>query len=458
MSLSEQEFRVRSDEALNTARHALLPLADSEGFEVELQNGVLNLVFEEPVETKFVVSPNAPVRQTGCRRCPEVLNSPGRRTWAPSHSMEKRCRRSPDRLTRMFLDGLPEGGHYERSRWVLSGRVWLQPDVGGLMKRTLLALLIAVTAIATFTVSAQQNADRVRALPGDRPAPNTHATRSAVFGRNGMIATSQPLASAAGLKVLQEGGNAIDAAVTAAAVLAVVEPSMTGIGGDLFAIVYDAKTKTLHGLNASGRSAYAATPEEYAKRGLTRMPGSVCCRSRCRASWKAGPSCSRNTRHASDVEDRRAGRRLCEERLRGVGDHQRAMESQPEEAGGRSGDRGHLHAQRPPARAGRDLQQPTPGRDARSHRQGRARRLLQGRHRAGDHRRHEEARRSARRADFADHKADWVEPISTTYRGYDVYEMPPNTQGFVVLEMLNILGGASISRRWDTTRQRRCTP
>ena len=69
-----------------------------------------------------------------------------------------------------------------------------------------------------------------------------------------MIATSQPLASAAGLKVLQDGGNAIDAAVTAAAVLAVVEPSMTGIGGDLFAIVYDAKTKTLRALNASGRS------------------------------------------------------------------------------------------------------------------------------------------------------------------------------------------------------------
>src|SRR3954463_6790703 len=63
MSLSEQEFRVKSDEALNAARHALLPLADSEGFEVELQNGVLNVVFEEPVETKFVVSPNAPVRQ-----------------------------------------------------------------------------------------------------------------------------------------------------------------------------------------------------------------------------------------------------------------------------------------------------------------------------------------------------------------------------------------------------------
>ena len=62
-TLSEQEFRVKSDEALESSRRALLPLADTAGFEVELQNGVLNLVFEEPSETKFVVSPNAPVRQ-----------------------------------------------------------------------------------------------------------------------------------------------------------------------------------------------------------------------------------------------------------------------------------------------------------------------------------------------------------------------------------------------------------
>ena len=63
MTLTDQEFRVRSDEALEQARRALLPLADQAGFEVELQDGVLNLVFEEPAETKFVVSPNAPVRQ-----------------------------------------------------------------------------------------------------------------------------------------------------------------------------------------------------------------------------------------------------------------------------------------------------------------------------------------------------------------------------------------------------------
>ena len=63
MTLTEQDFRVKSDQALEDARRALLPLADAEGFEVELQNGVLNLVFEEPADAKFVVSPNAPVRQ-----------------------------------------------------------------------------------------------------------------------------------------------------------------------------------------------------------------------------------------------------------------------------------------------------------------------------------------------------------------------------------------------------------
>ena len=78
-TLSEQEFRVKSDEALHTARRALLPLADAEGFEIELQNGVLNLVFEEPVETKFVVSPNAPVRQVWV----SAMAKSYKLSWAP---------------------------------------------------------------------------------------------------------------------------------------------------------------------------------------------------------------------------------------------------------------------------------------------------------------------------------------------------------------------------------------
>src|SRR5204862_6925176 len=89
---------------------------------------------------------------------------------------------------------------------------------------------------------------------GDKPAKGGGRTRSAVRGMNGMVATSQPLASAAGLRVLQQGGNAIDAAVAAAAVLCVVEPMMVSPGGDLFALVWNAKSKELKELNASGRS------------------------------------------------------------------------------------------------------------------------------------------------------------------------------------------------------------
>src|SRR5580765_3457543 len=107
---------------------------------------------------------------------------------------------------------------------------------------------------------------------GDRPAGNTRGTRSVVMARNGAIATSQPLATAAGLRVLQNGGNAIDAAVAAAAVLSVVEPTMNGPGGDLFAIVYSAKDHKVHGLNASGRAGSLATPEEFKKRGVQRIP------------------------------------------------------------------------------------------------------------------------------------------------------------------------------------------
>src|SRR5688500_9109520 len=96
--------------------------------------------------------------------------------------------------------------------------------------------------------------------------PASMAGRSVVYAPNGMIATSQPLATTAGLQVLQNGGNAIDAAVTAAIVLSVTEPHMTGLGGDLFAIIWSAKDQKLYGLNASGRSGSLMTREELVKR------------------------------------------------------------------------------------------------------------------------------------------------------------------------------------------------
>ena len=99
-----------------------------------------------------------------------------------------------------------------------------------------------------------------------------HARRSAVYAPHGVVATSQPLASQAGLAVLERGGNAIDAAVTAAAVLNVVEPFATGLGGDMFAILWSARQRRLIGINASGRSGSLMTREKLLRRGHKRMP------------------------------------------------------------------------------------------------------------------------------------------------------------------------------------------
>ncbi len=95
----------------------------------------------------------------------------------------------------------------------------------------------------------------------DRLTGETFATRSVVMAQHGMVCTSHPLATEAAMDVLRKGGNAIDAAIAANAVLGVTDPEMDGIGGDLFAIIYDSKTKKLYGLNASGRSPYTLTSE-----------------------------------------------------------------------------------------------------------------------------------------------------------------------------------------------------
>jgi gamma-glutamyltranspeptidase/glutathione hydrolase len=294
--------------------------------------------------------------------------------------------------------------------------------------------MLAMAALAMMTVSNAQ-------APGDRPSGNHRSTRSVVMGRNGMIATSQPLASAAGLKVLQDGGNAIDAAITAAAVLAVVEPTMNGIGGDLFAIVHDTREKALHALNASGRSAYAATPEAFSARNLTRVPstgvysvsvpGVVDGWATLLATHGTIPL-SRALAPAIDYA--KNGYAVSE-----IISHQ-WMEAEAKLAADPAAASTFLpagHAPRPgeifanPRLAGTLQQIAAGGRDA--FYKGPIATAI-----AADMKRRDGLLDTR---DFAEHHSDWVEPISTSYRGYDVYELPPNTQGFVVLEMLNILEG-----------------
>jgi gamma-glutamyltranspeptidase/glutathione hydrolase len=278
-------------------------------------------------------------------------------------------------------------------------------------------------------------------LPGDRPAGNISSTRSVAMGRRGMIATSQSLASGAGLKVLQDGGNAIDAAITAAAVLAVVEPSMNGIGGDLFAIVFDAKTKKLHALDASGRASHRATPEEFKRRGLEQMPGrgplpvdvpgvidgwhQLLSRFGTIDLAKAvGPAIA-FARDGYPVHEILAGD-WAESADVLARDPATAATFLPEGHAPKAGD---VFVN---PRLARSLQLIAEGgRDA--FYKGSIAKAIAADMKARDGLLDEQ--------DFAAHTSDWVEPITTNYRGYDVYEMPPSTQGFVALEMLNILEG-----------------
>jgi gamma-glutamyltranspeptidase/glutathione hydrolase len=278
-----------------------------------------------------------------------------------------------------------------------------------------------------------------RIVAHDRPSGPLHKTRSAVLARHGMAATSQPLATAAAIKVLQQGGNAVDAAIAANAVLGVVEPMSCGIGGDLFAIVWDARSQKLYGLNASGRAPYSATREAFAARGLKEIPtyGPL--------SWSV-PGCVDGWEELR----RRFGSRPLAELLAPaiayaeegfpvseiIADdwHKAAPELAPIPTsaacflpGGVAPYTGAIFRNPDLARSLRTIAQG--GRDA-FYRGAIAQAIVAYSEQAG-------GLFSLR--DFTEHTSTWVEPVTTNYRGYDVWELPPNGQGIAVLQMLNLL-------------------
>jgi gamma-glutamyltranspeptidase / glutathione hydrolase len=283
------------------------------------------------------------------------------------------------------------------------------------------------------------------ARSGDRPVGNSRGTRSPVFATNGLIACSHPLASAAGLQIIQDGGNAIDAAVTAAAVLAVVEPSMTSIGGDVFALVYDGASRTIKALNSTGRAGSRADATMLAANGLRQMP-------------YHGP-------YTVTVPGAVAG---WAELLRTRGTISVARAVAPAIRFAREG---HVvadivaeHWERTSARVAQDpaaAEVLLPG--GRPPRAGEVFRNLElansleliaaegARAMYGGALGKAIAADMARRGgfltedDFTAHTSEWFDPIRTSYRGYDVLEMPPNSQGFVALEMLNILEGYDVA-------------
>lgn len=261
----------------------------------------------------------------------------------------------------------------------------------------------------------------------------------------GMVATSQPLAAQAGLKVLQDGGNAVDAAVACNAMLGVVEPMSCGIGGDLFALVWEAKTRTLHGLDASGRSPYRATIAEIESRGLRELPefGPL--------SWSVPGTVDGWEALRSRFGTRSLGT-LLEPAIAAAEDGfpvseviagmwsgaaealaQHASSARTFLPGGRAPRTGEIFRNGELARTYREIARE--GRDA-FYRGRIASELLAFSQRSGG---------LIAGADLADTAASWVQPISTSYRGAEIVQLPPPGQGLAVLQMLNLIEASDLA-------------
>lgn len=278
----------------------------------------------------------------------------------------------------------------------------------------------------------------------DRVTGRAFATRSEVFATNGMVATSQPLATQIGLDILKAGGSAVDAAIAANAALGLMEPTGCGIGGDLYAIVWDAKAKKLHGLNASGRSplglSLAQLKQELAT--LKRddippygmlpisVPGAV-------SGWQALHErfgrlpLAQVLAPAADYADK--GFPVSELIAHYWALSVPRLRDQP----GAFAATFTIDGDAP--RKGQVFRNPDLAKTYRLIGEQGAAVFYQGRLADQMDAFFRENGGWLRKVDFEKHRADWVEPVSVDYRGHRVYELPPNGQGIAALQMLQIL-------------------
>ena len=278
----------------------------------------------------------------------------------------------------------------------------------------------------------------------DRLTGQPFASRSPVIAQEGMVATSQPLATQIGLQVLREGGSAVDAAIAANAALGLMEPTGCGIGGDLFAIVWDAESQSLHGLNASGRSpknlSYEKLVAELEKRDRTTIPplgmlpisvpGAV-------DGWRALHDkfgrLSLEGILAPAIFYAEKGFPVTEVIARGWARSVPILKDQP----GGFLDTFTLAGKAPAV--GQVFKNPALARTYRRL----AKEGLESFYRGSIAREmvefFDQNEGFLEAGDFATHRSEWVTPASVNYRGYEVYELPPNGQGLAALQMLKML-------------------
>ena len=336
----------------------------------------------------------------------------------------------------------------------------------GAWYRTAMAVAMSVAGVCATPLIAQQSplfstcgqgdaAPACTAIRGDRAEGWAAQSRAEVLAQHGMVTSSQPLATQAGLQVLRNGGNAVDAAVATAAVLSVVEPMNVGVGGDLFAIVYVAKEHKLYALNASGMAPTGATPEHFAALGYHADP----------ANWGPGSGIPQGGILPVTVPGAVWG---WDALLKRFGTQGFKQVLAPAEAYAREG---FPVSQRiasdwvlPPALPLKacctmvdpdsvaawyiDGRPPVAGEVFRSPDLARTFRVLQAggadAFYHGDIAKAVIAKSSAvggtmTMADLADYKGAWVELSHTSYHGHEVYELPPPSQAWAALEMVNVL-------------------